>query len=916
MSPPSTLATTFAALTAALRLVVICMVSAPAAAQEPGASLYVAPGGSDDSTGTRERPFATLERARDAIRAMKAAQGLPDGGVTVWLAGGRHPRTAAFELSAEDSGTARAPIVYRAIPGARPVISGGVRVPASAFGPVTGVAALGRLPAEARGHVLQADLKALGVEQYGSPASGGLELFFGERRMTLARWPNEGFARIADVLNLDPVDVRGTKGDRKGIFVYEGDRPGRWLGEQDLWLHGYWFWDWADQRQQVKRIDPGDRTIELHEPYHHYGYRKGQWFYAFNALAELDAPGEWYLDREAGILYFWPPADLGAQPVTVSVADDLVVATDVSHLTFRGLTFEAARRHGLIISGGAHNSIIGCSFLDLGGFAARTSGIGHRIAHCDAWALGQGGFTIDGGDRPTLTPGGNVVENCHIHDFGEITRMYVPGVAVGGVGNRVANNLIHTAPHQAISFSGNDHVIELNEMHSVCYESNDAGAIYSGRDWTMRGTVIRHNYMHHVNGREGRGAVGVYLDDMWCGTEIIGNVFYRVIRAAFVGGGRDCLIANNIFAECPRAIHIDARALGWAAASVPTTMTTRLNAMPYRTPPWSERYPRLVNILDDEPAAPKGNVVARNVVIGPYPWADIEGRARPYQSIEEPLVIEDRAAFDPRTLRLKLPAGSALPEGFEPIPVERIGLYAHEDRPTWPVHHHVKPSVQHYWRTVQEASLRPQPSRVRGPRPEFAIGPAAAQITVDGRLDAREWGGLTRERAMPILDGIEGEPTSPPSHAWLQHDGASLLVGIDNEVDASKPLRPGNTWGSDDAVEIALRHPAGHILVLRGYPSGHFESSPEAGAPAEAVERAGRGVQYAAAIAGPGRWCCEWRIPLASLGITADPALRLDFNISVRKSAQPLWQMWQGTGAHTWDVGQAGIVRFLPRQGG
>ena len=114
----------------------------------------------------------------------------------------------------------------------------------------------------------------------------------------------------------------------------------------------------------------------------------------------------------------------------------------------------------------------------------------------------------------------------------------------------VAHNLIHDAPHIAVIFGGNNHIIEYNEIYNVCYESNDAGAIYAGRDWTMRGTVIRYNYMHHISGFKGKGCVGVYLDDMYCGTKIYGNLFYRVTRAAFIGGGRDNIVENNLFVEC------------------------------------------------------------------------------------------------------------------------------------------------------------------------------------------------------------------------------------------------------------------------------------------------------------------------------------------------------------------------------
>jgi hypothetical protein len=483
--------------------------------------------------------------------------------------------------------------------------------------------------------------------------------------------------------------------------------------------------------------------------------------------------------------------------------------------------------------------------------------------------------------------------------------MYVPGLRISGVGQRVRHNLIHTGPHQAMSFSGNDHLIELNEMHSLCYESNDAGAIYSGRNWTMRGTVIRHNYMHHVNGREGHGAVGVYLDDMYCGTEISGNVFYRVIRAAFIGGGRDNSIENNVFVECPRAIHIDARALGWASGSVDTTMTTRLKEMPYESNLWRERYPDLPGILDDEPAAPKGNVIARNIVLGQYRWNDVTGKAAEYQDLEQPLVVEDADWFDPDGPNLQLPDRVSYPDGWEPIPMDQIGLYEHEARPQWPVEHEVKDSVRYYWREVQEASLKPQaPPR---PRPTITAQRREKPATIDGRLARGEW---PAKQALMVHEGIRGGETEPPTRAWVQHDGEHLLVAFENRVDPDKPLRPGDTWGSDDAVEIALQAPDGPIVVLRGFPSGHFESSPEAGAPTEAVERAARGIEYAAQVPGKSRWTCEWRIPLASLGIEADPELKLGFNLSVRKSAAPLWQMLHGTEAHTWDVHRAAVLRF------
>ncbi len=664
---------------------------------DAGLTLYVALDGNDGWTGKvaeaqgADGPFATVERARDEIRKVKQEGDLPAGGVVVEVGAGTYECLQMLELTAEDSGAEAAPIIYRARVGEEARLTGGRRV--SGFAPVTDAAILERLEEPARGKVLQADLQAQGIENLGEVVGPGkrLELFFGDKPMTLARWPNEGFVKIVDVVGGQPFDVRGREGDRTGKFTYEGDRPERWTDEKELWLHGYWFWDWADQRQRVEAIDTENRVITLAEPYHHYGYRKGQWYYALNALAELDMAGEWYLDRETGILYFWPPSPIEEATAVVSVLPTLVTMKDVSHVTLRGFVMEATRGTAVTMSGGTGNRVVACTIRNTGVGAVRVAGgTDNGVVGCDIYDVGASGIGLSGGDRKNLTPAGHYTENNHIHHYARWKRMYSPAVSLHGVGNRVSHNLMENAPHQAISFGGNDHLIEFNEIHSVCYESNDAGAIYSGRDWTMRGTVIRHNYLHDIKGFRGRGCVGVYLDDMYCGTVIYGNLFYRVVRAAFIGGGRDNTIENNIFVECPRAVHIDNRAMGWASGSVEGTMKKRLEAMPYQEPPWTERYPKLVGIWEDEPAVPKGNVVARNISVGEK-WDDINSVAREHTTFQDNLWDEDPHFVDPQNLDFQLREDSpAYRLGFKRIPIKEMGLYEHADRASWPVHHEVR----------------------------------------------------------------------------------------------------------------------------------------------------------------------------------------------------------------------------------
>jgi hypothetical protein len=880
-----------------------------AAGRPDGLVYYISPDGNNAWSGTLQAanaektdgPFASLERARDAIRALKKAGPLPKGGVTVILTAGVHEREAPFELSEADSGTAEAPIVYRAQSGAAVRLTGGKTV--ANWVPVTNPDIVKQLAPAARGKVVKADLKALGITDTGSPGGGGIELFFADRPMTLSRWPNEGFTKVTGLVEPGTRKVRGTKGSKTGKFMYQGDRPKRWADEKAPWVHGYWFWDWSDERHAVESIDAEKRIIAVKPPYHSYGYRVGQWFYAFNLLSEIDQPGEWYLDREAGTLYFWPPGSVEEERAVVSVAPSLVQMQKVSHVTLRGLILEACRGTAVTIRGGTDCHVVGCTLRNLGGTAVSIAGATDSgVFGCDITQTGNGGIALRGGERKSLTPARLYAENNHIHHYARWNRMYKAAIHLSGVGNRASHNLIHNAPHMAIGFSGNDHRIEFNEIHSVCYESNDAGAMYAGRNWTMRGTVIRHNYLHHITGFEGRGCVGVYLDDMYCGTDIVGNVFYNVTRAAFIGGGRDNRVANNIFVDCRPALHIDARAMGWASYHVKTTMTDRLKAMPYQSETWRKRYPELVDILEDEPAAPKGNVVARNISVGGR-WDGVHPRARKYVKFEDNLIDEDPhfAVAPPKGFALR-DDSPAFDLGFQRIPLEKIGLYADERRASWPVDHAVRPMAE-----------PPKPT-AKGPAPVHKALRLKKPVTVDGAIEAEEWGGRDEKGAVVLKQDVRGGKAKPISRAWIGRDDQALYVAIENQVSETPALKRGSTWGTNDAVEIALQNPAAGkkapVLVLRGYTSGEFESSDEAGAPAAAVKRAARGVQYAAKVASPTRWTCEWRVPFASLGVDPEKHKKLRFNLTVRKTAQNLWLMWEGTRGYSWQVDRAGILEW------
>lgn len=80
-----------------------------------------------------------------------------------------------------------------------------------------------------------------------------------------------------------------------------------------------------------------------------------------------------------------------------------------------------------------------------------------------------------------------------ITNFSTFSTTYRPAVYVDGVGNYVGFNDISGGPHAGIVFYGNEHVIEYNYLSRVALETADVGAIYTARDWTAQGTVIRFN---------------------------------------------------------------------------------------------------------------------------------------------------------------------------------------------------------------------------------------------------------------------------------------------------------------------------------------------------------------------------------------------------------------------------------------
>ncbi|GAA5064664.1 hypothetical protein GCM10023259_056230 [Thermocatellispora tengchongensis] len=620
--------------------------------------LYVAPDGNDSNKGTRGKPLRTLEGARDAIRELKARRGLPPRGVTVYLREGTYERTASFALDRQDSGTAKAPVVYRSYPGETARLTGGRRLDHDSFTPVTDDAVLRRIIDEpARGKVLQADLAALGITDYGQQSRHGywkandvslvppMELYVAGQGMTLARWPNRGTVQMGEIIDAGPTVKDPDLQDRGGTFGYTYDRPRYWTQAEDIWLDGIFGYSWEWSYNKIASIDTEAKRITLR-----YGEMSGlmkTWYpdfhFATNLLEELDAPGEYYIDRKKGVLYLVPNAAFRGRQGDVTVTmlkEPMIRATNVSHVSFRELVMEYGRSLPAVILGGNDVTIERSdiqNFADGGvyinssgryvydGIPDKGKGRNHAVVSSTIRHVGGVGVVLNGGDEKTLEPGGNRVENSHIHDFAYYHKAYNPGVMFDGVGNQARGNEIHDAPHPGIIVHGNDHLIEYNEIYDICKDFQDLGAIYMNAGMTPheRGTVIRRNYFHHIG--EGRGGVeGVYADNLTMGLTIDENVFYRMGNDAIKSGSGDHIKArNNIFVDT----HVPYDNYEMWMGDQPGN-TVDKNYMPawkklfeenngFVGTPYAKKYPELLTFFEENHYYPANNFFERNLVWNP-----------------------------------------------------------------------------------------------------------------------------------------------------------------------------------------------------------------------------------------------------------------------------------------------------------
>lgn len=539
--------------------------------------------------------FKTLIDARDEIRRLKK-MGRP-APYRVIVREGHYVMEQGLVLTSQDSD-----LLVEAAAGEKPRFFGGIIIQPTWFERVEDPLFLSRLVDKRAAQKIRVlNLRKHGIHEYGRLSRHGwsnepkdrippASLLISGERMILSRWPNlneenpymvyqhylpeprelRGYElKVQEVIEkvrlpgevtyrrvVDPGGALRKNETGGGTFEVAFDRMKHWHAVEDVWLDGVLgsTWEWTYNR--ISSVNLAKRQITLAYP-ELGGVGVGAsvrlpHFYFENIAEEMDRPGEYYLDRDKGLLYIYPPHKKGVI-VLSSLADPMVSILNASHIRFKGLEFDTGRNLAFKINKSSDITVDQCGIANfaVGGVALEGNDI--RIINCHLRGLGGFGVSMQGGDAKTLDPARNEVVNCHIHDFGWDQKSQLPGIMVDGVGHRIAHCEIHDGPHFAIRIKGkNDILVEYNEIYDLPkYHKFDGGAlyVYTGPRAESRGIVIRGNYFHNIP------TIGAYPDNFSWGVEISHNLFWKVgvetgRPPIYNNGGGEGRVFNNMAVDC------------------------------------------------------------------------------------------------------------------------------------------------------------------------------------------------------------------------------------------------------------------------------------------------------------------------------------------------------------------------------
>lgn len=375
-----------------------------------------------------------------------------------------------------------------------------------------------------------------------------------------ARLPKKGRFEHRSVFDVRWMSTTGGGWQRKPTdeelttLKYRPEDLGPWLDIRNAEVTVYHMWD--DSMVGVAAIDTQTHTLKFSSPTGHPAGAFGvKTYVVWNVREGLTEPGQWYLDRTAGKVVYWPlpGEDMSKAKVIAPVVESIVRVQGsrdkpVRNVTLRGLRlaatttplaaggFGAGRFDGALSVANAENCTFGdLEILHVGGQGIKATGTNLRIQRCHVHHVGACGIRFSGARI-------EVADN-HVHNVG-LTYPSAIALQGGGRDSLVTHNHVHHAPYSAINYGGQNTRIEANRIHDAMLELHDGGGIYC---FGGKNLILRGNYIHDIIDTGGYGASAYYLDEQSEGCLVEGNLSVNVMRPSHNHMATGNTIRNNVF---------------------------------------------------------------------------------------------------------------------------------------------------------------------------------------------------------------------------------------------------------------------------------------------------------------------------------------------------------------------------------
>jgi len=529
-------------------------------------NIYVSPTGNDRNQGfEKNEPLANLQQALDVWAGIKKS-GKTDAPVNIFLEGGTYRVEKPVTITPENCGTPNSPINIRCLDGKKAIFDGSKKISGWK---------------KYKNNIWMAP-----VPEAKSGTWNFNQLYVNGKAKVLARYPNEGFYIVTGFPD-GGEEIDYHKACKRFEFK-KGDINPAWKNMKDIRVIVYHFW--TDTHLVIDTIDSKTNIVtfkyEADKRFTDDFSNEGARYIVENVFEGLDTPGEWFLDRHKGIVYYIPMAgeDMTTAEIKAPVSKEFLrlvgnpLSNKVEHVTIQNIAFEYSNfilpendandnqasvtiPASVTAKGASNIEITNCSFSHLGNFAFDIqSGCSNiKVTNNTLHYLAAGAFKINGGterDHPLERTKNIIISDNEIGHYGQSYPSAVGILLRNAEGCYIGHNHIYDGWYTGISIGwewgyqqsiSRNNIIEYNYIHNIGQGLlSDMGGIYTLG--VSPGTVIRNNLIHDVESNK-YGGWGIYNDEGSTHILIENNIVYNTKYAAYdIHYAKELTVRNNIFA--------------------------------------------------------------------------------------------------------------------------------------------------------------------------------------------------------------------------------------------------------------------------------------------------------------------------------------------------------------------------------